>query len=53
MGETRDRAWDKATQMAKNLKDNVGQKVATAAENIVGDTVKTAATTTPEPMGRA
>jgi hypothetical protein len=53
MGETRDRALDKASQMAKNLKDNVGQKVATAAEDIVGDSIRTAATTSPEPLGRA
>ena len=53
MGETRDRALEKASQLAKNLKENVGNKVATAAENIVGDSIKTAATTTPEPMGRA
>jgi ElaB/YqjD/DUF883 family membrane-anchored ribosome-binding protein len=53
IGETRDRAWERASQMAKNLTDNVGQKVATAAENLVGDSIKTAATTSPEPMGRA
>ena len=53
MGETRDRAWQKASEIAQNLKDNVSQKMATAAENIVGESMKNAATTTPEPMGRA
>lgn len=53
IGETRDRAFEKASQVAQNLKQNVGQKVATAAENIVGDSIKTAATTPPESMGRA
>ena len=37
LGETRDRAWQKASQAAQNLKENVTQKVSTAAENLVGD----------------
>jgi ElaB/YqjD/DUF883 family membrane-anchored ribosome-binding protein len=54
MGETRDRAWEKASTLAQNLKANVGEKVATAAENLVGDSIKSAATTPPsEPIGRA
>jgi ElaB/YqjD/DUF883 family membrane-anchored ribosome-binding protein len=53
MGETRDRAWERGRQMAQNLKANVGDKVATATENIVGESIKQAATTPPsEPIGR-
>ena len=47
LGETRDRAWEKASQVAKNLKENVTEKVSAAAENLVGDTLKNAATTSP------
>ena len=54
MGETRDRAWQQAKGMAQNLKANVSEKMANAAENLVGDSIKNAATTPPaEPMGRA
>jgi ElaB/YqjD/DUF883 family membrane-anchored ribosome-binding protein len=54
MGEARDRALEKAQTMAQNLKANVGEKMATAAENLVGDSIKNAATTPPsEPIGRA
>ena len=53
MGETRDRAWERGKQMAQNLKANVGDKVATATENLVGESIKQAATTPPsEPIGR-
>ena len=53
MGQTRDRAWQRGKQVAQNLKANVGEKVATATENIVGDSLKQAATTPPgEPIGR-
>lgn len=53
MGETRDRALERGKQIAQNLKANVGDKVATATENIVGDSIKQAATTPPsEPIGR-
>ena len=49
----RDRAWERGKQVAQNLKANVGEKVATATENIVGDSIKQAATTPPiEPIGR-
>jgi ElaB/YqjD/DUF883 family membrane-anchored ribosome-binding protein len=53
MGETRDRAWQKAAQVASNLRDNVTDKVATAAENLVGESVARAASTPPSSMGRA
>ena len=54
MGSTRDRAMQQASRIAQNLTLNVTDKVATAAENLVGDSIANAATTTPsEPMGRA
>jgi len=54
MGQTRDRAVERGKQMAQNLKANVGEKVATATENLVGESLKQAATTPPsEPIGRA
>jgi ElaB/YqjD/DUF883 family membrane-anchored ribosome-binding protein len=53
MGQARDRAWQRGKQVAENLKVNVGEKVATATENIVGESIKQAATTPPsEPIGR-
>lgn len=53
MGQTRDRAWERGKQLAQNLKANVGEKVATATENIVGESITQAATTPPiEPIGR-
>lgn len=53
MGQARDRAWQRGKQVAQNLKANVGEKVATATENIVGESIKQAATTPPsEPIGR-
>jgi ElaB/YqjD/DUF883 family membrane-anchored ribosome-binding protein len=48
LGETRDRAWERASQLAQNLKQNVTEKVATATENLVGESIKTAATTPPD-----
>jgi len=54
MGSTRDRAVEKASRVAENLTRNVTDKVATAAENLVGDSIANAAATPPsEPMGRA
>jgi ElaB/YqjD/DUF883 family membrane-anchored ribosome-binding protein len=47
LGETRDRAWQKASQVAQNLKENVTEKVSAAAENLVGETLKNASTTLP------
>ena len=41
------------SQAAQNLKENVTQKVSAAAENLVGDSIKNAATTPPAPQGRA
>lgn len=53
MGETRDRAWAKASQTARNLKDSMTEKVTTAAENIVGESMANAAATPRSQMGRA
>lgn len=53
IGETRDRAWDKASRAARNLKDNMTEKVTTAAENLVGESIASAAATPPSEMGRA
>jgi ElaB/YqjD/DUF883 family membrane-anchored ribosome-binding protein len=54
MGETRDRAWQKASRAAASLKDTVAEKVATAAENLVGESLAKAAEGTPsDPIGRA
>jgi ElaB/YqjD/DUF883 family membrane-anchored ribosome-binding protein len=51
IGETRDRALEKGRQMAQNLKQNVTEKVATAAENLVGESLTSPRP--PEPLGRA
>jgi ElaB/YqjD/DUF883 family membrane-anchored ribosome-binding protein len=51
MGETRDQALAKARNAANNLKQNVGEKVATYAENVVGESFKPAAVE--PPMGTA
>ena len=51
IGETRDRALERGRQMAQNLKQNVTEKVATAAENLVGESLTTPRP--PEPLGRA
>ena len=42
MGETRDQAVAKAKTVANNLKQNVGDKVAAYAENVVGESLKSA-----------
>jgi ElaB/YqjD/DUF883 family membrane-anchored ribosome-binding protein len=51
MGETRDRAWEKASAVANNLKDTVVEKASVAAENLVGESIANAAkgTTTTSP----
>ena len=51
LGSTRDQAWAKAKNVANNLKDNVSDKVATYAENIVDQSLANAASE--PPMGRA
>lgn len=53
MGETRDRAWDRASSTVQNLKENVTQKVQSVAENIVADSVAGPNTTANGSMGRA
>ena len=54
MGPARDRAVEKASRLAKNLTENVTDKVATAAENLVSDSIVNAPPATPgEPLGRA
>jgi ElaB/YqjD/DUF883 family membrane-anchored ribosome-binding protein len=52
LGETRDRALERGRQIAKNLKQNVTEKVTTAAENLVGNSL-TSPALPPDPMGRA
>jgi len=51
MGSTRDQALAKARNVANNLKDNVSDKVAAYAENIVDQSLADAASA--PPMGRA
>ncbi len=55
MGEARDRAWEKATRAANEIKENVTRKVEDAAENFVQenvlDTLSDLASN--EPTGRA
>ena len=51
MGAARDQAIEKAKTVANNLKQNVGDKVATYAENVVGESLTNAAGE--PPMGRA
>lgn len=54
MGETRDRAWDKAATVANNLKDSVVDKASLAAENLIGESIATAAKgASTGPIGRA
>jgi len=54
MGETRDRAWERASKAAADLKENVTRKVEDAAENFVGDSLRGSNLgSTTEPMGRA
>jgi ElaB/YqjD/DUF883 family membrane-anchored ribosome-binding protein len=51
MGETRDQAWEKASRVARDLRENVTQKVQTVAETVVADsitgTTATSSSTTP------
>jgi ElaB/YqjD/DUF883 family membrane-anchored ribosome-binding protein len=51
LGSTRDQAVEKAKTVANNLRQNVTDKVATYAENVVGESLTNAATE--PPMGRA
>ena len=51
MGATRDQAMAKAKNVANNLKENVTDKVATYAENVVGESLTNAASE--PPVGRA
>ena len=51
MGETRDQALARARTVANNLKQNVGDKVAAYAENVVGESLKSAASE--PPVGQA
>lgn len=54
MGEARDRALERASQAAADIKQNVTKKVETAAENFVNDNVIDALTGgSTEPLGRA
>lgn len=54
MGETRDRAWQKASQAASSITDTVADRMATAAENLIGESLSNAANRPPsEPIGRA
>lgn len=53
MGETRDRAWQRANQAAAELKKNVTRKVEDAAENFAVDSLLGPDGSTAEPMGRA
>ncbi len=51
LGAKRDQAVEKAKAVANNLKQNVGEKVATYAENVVNESITNAAAE--PPMGRA
>jgi len=51
MGEKRDQAVAKAKTVANNIKANVGDKVAAYAENVVGESLKSAASE--PPLGQA
>ena len=51
MGAARDQALEKAKTVANNLKQNVSDKVATYAENVVGESLTNAASE--PPVGRA
>jgi ElaB/YqjD/DUF883 family membrane-anchored ribosome-binding protein len=53
LGETRDQAMARAREVANNLKANVTEKVATVAENVVGESLKNTSTATEPPLGRA
>lgn len=54
MGEARDRAWERASKAAAEIKENVTRKVETVAENFVNENViDTLTGASTEPMGRA
>ena len=53
MGETRDQAWRRASEAARNLKENVTQKVTAAADDFAADSLFGAAAPRNEPLGRA
>lgn len=53
MGEMRDRAFERASSAVRNLKDNVTDRMAEAAENILSESLAQAKPKAPEPMGRA
>lgn len=53
MGETRDRAWQRASSTVRDLKNNVTEKVQSVAENFVADSVAGPATPSNGPIGRA
>jgi ElaB/YqjD/DUF883 family membrane-anchored ribosome-binding protein len=54
MGEARDRAWERASKAATDIKENVTKKVETVAENFVQENVVAPlAGASNEPMGRA
>jgi ElaB/YqjD/DUF883 family membrane-anchored ribosome-binding protein len=53
MGEARDRAWDRASKAASEIKDNVTKKVEDVAENFVNENVINPLKGSTEPMGRA
>jgi ElaB/YqjD/DUF883 family membrane-anchored ribosome-binding protein len=51
MGEARDRAWQRASEAARNLKENVTEKVASAAENFTADSLFGTPAARKDPMG--
>jgi len=53
LGETRDQAWERASRAARDLKENVTQKVQEVAENLAVDTVLTPSGSSGESIGRA
>lgn len=54
MGEARDRAWERASKAATEIKDNVTKKVEDVAENFVNENILDTLTGAPtEPIGRA
>jgi ElaB/YqjD/DUF883 family membrane-anchored ribosome-binding protein len=54
MGETRDQAWQRASRVARDLTDNVAQRVQAVAEDVVGESLAASKTGSVGPnMGRA
>ena len=53
MGEARDAAWQRASKVAANIKENVSAKVADAAENFVDTNILGTKGPTSEPVGHA